>query len=256
MHIRQNEPGLPLYYQVAQSLRKRIEDGTFMEGQNIPPESELEKEFRVSRITIRKAVDNLVQDGLLQKFRGLGTVVTKNMIRDEVHNLEGFTEKMEKQGKKVSSTILSVDRLVPSHSILSFLRLPEGQEVLKISRLRNVDELPLALFHTFIPLWMGITEKEDFSHSLFDIYARHKINPNFSDRTIHAITVDHATALLLNMKDSLAALQMNYCTYDVGDRPIEYAEGIYRGDLYFYKMRVYRSFCDVAGGELHNVHKL
>ena len=255
MYKREKEVvGPPLYYQVEESIRKRIENGTFLEGEKIPPEAELEKEFNVSRITVRKAVDNLVQDGLLKKQRGIGTIVTKNLIRDEVHSLEGFTEKMEKKGRKVSSIILGIDRLVPPNPIANALRLGAGAEVLRVIRLRMVDGIPLAVFNTYIPLSLGISEYEDFSHSLFDVYAKHGIKPHYSDRSMHAVMVDGQTAHMLQMKDSLVALQMNYCTFDDQDRPIEYAEGIYRGDLYYYKMRVYRTFCDVAEGELNGGH--
>jgi GntR family transcriptional regulator len=256
MYMREKEVvGPPLYYQVEESIRKRIENGTFLEGEKIPPEAELEKEFNVSRITVRKAVDNLVQDGLLKKQRGVGTLVTRNLIRDEVHSLEGFTEKMEKKGRKVSSVILGIDRLVPPNPIANALKTEPSEEVLRVIRLRMVDGIPLAIFNTYIPISLGIFEYEDFSHSLFDVYAKHGITPSYSDRSMHAVMVDAHTAHLLQMKDSLAALQMNYCTFDNQDRPIEYAEGIYRGDLYYYKMRVYRTFCDVAGGELNSNHE-
>jgi len=251
MNNREKEVGPPLYYQVEESIRRRIENGTFLEGEMIPPEGELEKEFNVSRITIRKAVDNLVQDGLLRKKRGVGTIVTRNLIRDEVHSLEGFTEKMEKKGRKVSSRILEIEEVQPSPLIVKALLLGPEERVLKIVRLRYVDGIPLTLFNTYIPLRLGIGAYEDFSQSLFDVYAKHGVCPHYSDRTMHAVMVDSQTAALLQMKDSLAALQMNYYTYDEHDMPIEYAEGLYRGDLYYYKMRVYRTFCDVTGGELN-----
>ncbi|MHC1692811.1 MAG: GntR family transcriptional regulator [Sphaerochaetaceae bacterium] len=233
--------GIPLYYQVEEIIRNKIENGTFSEGQMIPPESELEKEFQVSRITIRKAVDNLVQDGLLVKQQGIGTIVTKNYINDDVNSLEGFTEKMEKMGRKVTSTMLDVQLVVPPEAIATLLQVKTGEKVLRISRIRNVDGSPLALFNTYLPLYLGIREDEDFSQSLFDVYSRHGIEPAYSDRTIHAIIADKKTAGLLHINEGGAALQMNYHTFSEDGVPIEYAEGIYRGDWYHYKMRIYRA---------------
>ncbi|MDD3822954.1 MAG: GntR family transcriptional regulator [Sphaerochaetaceae bacterium] len=232
---------LPLYYQIEQVLRERIMDGTFKEGSMIPPESQLEKEFQVSRITVRRAVENLVQLGLLRKQQGIGTTVTKSYIDDDINSLEGFTEKMERQGHRVSSTLLEAHYVVPSEPISVCLGLPAGTKVLLISRVRNVDGAPLALFNTYIPPNLGITDKEDFSGSLFEVYERHGIVPTYSDRTIRAINVCKRTAELLQINVNDAALQLNYEVFDGDGRPIEYDEGIYRGDWYQYKMRIYRT---------------
>lgn len=242
--------GIPLYYQVEEVIRKRIENGVFKEGDKIPAEIELGKEFHVSRITIRKAVENLVQDGLLLKQQGIGTIVTKHFISDEVNGLESFTEKMERQGRKVTSTLLEVRMQVPPEGIGENLGLVGGDQVLKISRIRNVDGSPLTLFTTYIPGHLGIPSDEDFTGSLFKVYAKYGIEPSYSDRSIHAIVVDHTIAKLLQITEGGAALQMNYRTYDVQGRVIEYAEGIYRGDWYHYKMRVYRNARKLPAGSL------
>jgi GntR family transcriptional regulator len=239
-HMMVKRTGLPLYYQVEENIRKKIENGVYPEGEKIPAESVLEKEFHVSRITIRKAVENLVQEGLLIKYQGIGTLVTKHFINDDMISLEGFTEKMERQGRKVSSTILEISVQTPGESIGESLHLVEGEQVLKICRIRNVDGSPLALFTTYIPMYLGVPETEDFSGSLFKVYPKYGIEPAYSDRSIHAVVIDEALAKVFQINKGVAALQMNYLTYDEEGRAIEYAEGIYRGDWYHYKMRVYR----------------
>ena len=248
--------GIPLYYQVEEVIRKKIENGVFKEGDMIPAEIELEKEFHVSRITIRKAVENLVQDGLLLKQQGIGTIVTKHFINDEVNSLESFTEKMERQGRKVTSTLLEVRMQAPPEGIGENLNLIAGEQVLKISRIRNVDGSPLALFTTYIPAYLGIPSSEDFSGSLFEVYAKYGVEPSYSDRSIHAIVVDPTIASLLQITEGGAALQMNYLTYDGQGRVIEYAEGIYRGDWYHYKVRVYRNARRLPTGSLELNHSL
>ncbi|MDY0288512.1 MAG: GntR family transcriptional regulator [Sphaerochaeta sp.] len=233
--------GIPLYYQVEAAIRKKIESGVFGLGDKIPSEMELAKEFHVSRITIRKAVENLVQDGLLQKQQGIGTLVTKHLIKDAVNSLESFTEKMARQGRKVSSTLLEVCIQYPSEVIAESLNLGPGEQVLKISRIRNVDGLPLALFTTYVPAYLGIPSDEDFSGSLFEVYAKYGIEPYYSDRSFRAIVADPTVASILQIMEGRAALQMNYLTFDRQGRAIEYAEGIYRGDWYNYEMRFYRN---------------
>jgi len=233
--------GIPLYYQVEAVIRKKIESGVFKHGDKIPSELELANEFHVSRITIRKAVENLVQDGLLRKQQGIGTLVTKHLVSDAMNSLESFTEKMERQGRKVSSTLLDVCIQVPSEDIAESPNLSLGGQVLKISRIRNVDGLPLALFTTYVPVNLGIPPDEDFSGSLFDVYSRYGIEPYYSDRTFHAIVADQTVASMLHIAEGRAALQMNYLTFDEQGRAIEYAEGIYRGDWYNYKIRFYRN---------------
>lgn len=246
MYIKGKENRLPLYYRVEEDIKEKIKTCVFPEGQLIPPEAELEKIYNVSRITIRRAVDNLVHDGLLEKQQGIGTFVTKNLIKDEVYTLQGFTEKMESQGKAVSTEVLSVEIITPTELIAEALKLLPGEKVLKLSRLRNVDDFPLALFTSYIPKKLGIDSSEDFNHSLFNVFAQHNIFPYYSDRTIHAIVLDSKNAHYLKSGKGSPALQMKYVTYDQQGLPIEYAEGIYRGDGYYYKMRIFRSSCQVT----------
>lgn len=246
---------LPLYYQVEHIIRQRILDGTFAEGQKIPAEAELEKEFNVSRITIRRAIDDLVQAGLLRKRQGVGTIVTKNYINDDINSFEGFTEKMERQGRVVTSTVLEVCVQIPPEFVLEAIHLPKQEKVLKISRVRNVDGVPLAVFNTYLPLSLGIDEHEDFSHSLFELYARHGIEPAYSDRTIRAIVVNKHIGELLHITEGDAALQLNYLVYDVNGNVLEYDEGIYRGDWYQYKMRIYRKKRQIPLGCLQSVNQ-
>jgi GntR family transcriptional regulator len=242
--------GIPLYYQVETVIRKKIESDVFKQGDKIPSEIELANEFHVSRITIRKAVENLVQDGLLLKQQGIGTLVTKHLINDAVNSLESFTEKMESQGRIVSSTLLDVCIQVPPEDIGESLKLGPDEQVLKISRIRNVDGLPLALFTTYVPVYLGIPSDEDFTGSLFEVYAKFGIEPYYSDRSFRAIVADQTVASILQIAEGRAALQMDYLTYDEQGRVIEYAEGIYRGDWYNYKIRVYRNARRNPGGGL------
>ena len=229
---------VPLYYQLQEKLRHDIDAGIYKTGERIPTEKVLEAVYGVSRITVRKAIEALAYEGLVTKKQGKGTVVTRKLLEDDTSTLLGFTEKMEALGKKVSSEVLSIEEIQANESISKSLDIAMGENVLKIRRLRKIDNEALELFDVYIPGKYGISETEDFSNSIFGIYRKYGLIPSYSDRTIQAINIDKDVAKLLGVHKGDAGMQLHYVTFDTKHRVIEYAEGICRGDYYSYKVRV------------------
>lgn len=237
--VDKNSP-IPLYYQVKEKIKEDIKNGIYKSNEKLPTEKEFENLFQVSRITIRKAIEDLVSEGVLIKRRGAGTIVQKEKVVDQMLNLLGFTEKMEAKDFTVTSQVLYSAIEPADHRIASELELTEEESVLVIKRLRLIDGMPLGVFTTYIPAILGISIEEDFSKSLFKIYDKYNIAPYCSDRTISAILLDKYNANLLESKKGQPALQLHFITFDNDYRPIECVDGVCRGDIYSYKMRSYR----------------
>ena len=232
---------LPLYSQLMDILKNGIETGEYSPGDKIPTEKELQENYGVSRITVRKAIEGLVFEGLLVKRRGIGTIVSRKRISDANLKLKGFTEKMLEQGVKVSTKVLEVGWISGHGRIAEQLGICEGDEVLYVKRLRFTDDEPMAVFTSYIPAFFGVSSEEDFSGSLFDLLEqKYGVQIDYGDRVITASLASTETASLLGIKRGDPLFVMNYVTYDRQDRPVEYAEGLYRSDQYQYKLRYHR----------------
>lgn len=232
---------LPLYFQLQEDLKKKIEVGDYVPGDKIPTEKELQDLYGVSRITVRKAIEGLVFEGILVKRQGIGTTVSRKRISDANQQLKGFTEKMKEQGVQVDTRVLEVERISGSGRIAEHLGIGEEEELLYVKRLRLTDGEPMAVFTSYIPAFLGVDPGEDFSGSLFEMLeGKYGVQIDFSDRVITASLASKETADLLGIKKGDPLFVVNYVTYDRLGRPVEYAEGLYRSDKYQYKLRYHR----------------
>jgi GntR family transcriptional regulator len=236
-----NSP-IPLYFQLQEILRKKILRGQFKPGELIPTEKELQEKYGVSRITVRNAINGLVIENLLTKKQGRGTIVPlQPMLEDGNPKLQSFTEKMAKQGVKISSKVLDVLRIPATERITEHLRKNAGEEIIYLKRLRMVDEEPIALFENYICTSTGVNENDDFNGSIYSLFEeKNDIKISCAERTIEAGIVRSEDAQLLGIAEGDPILIISYITYDSGNNPIEYAEGIYRADRYKYSIRLQR----------------
>jgi GntR family transcriptional regulator len=172
-----DHPPVPKYYRVQEDLREKISE--WDEGEMIPSEKELCEMYSVSRITVRRAIKNLVQDGWLDRIQGKGTFVTKPTFRREhrerlVREIKGFFEDMSSRGFDVGSEVLESKITDPTQKNLGPFRLPTDGMVFALVRLRFVNGQPHHIVYTYLPVkrFPGI-ETYDFSQgSLYSILRR------------------------------------------------------------------------------------
>jgi GntR family transcriptional regulator len=137
---------LPRYYQLANILRERISKGEVPARQPIPSERQLEKDFSVSRTTIRQAIELLIRQGFLYREHGRGTFVSPQKLQKGISELTSFTEDMKRRGITPGQKILGIEQVRASATLRSRLELPaDRQKVLRIERLRLGDGLPMGL---------------------------------------------------------------------------------------------------------------
>jgi len=236
-----NSP-VPLYFQLQEILRRKILDGKYNPGDLIPSEKELQELYSVSRITVRNAINGLVFEDLLIKKQGRGTTVAyPRMQEDGNSTLQSFTEKMEQQGLKISTEVLDVARIPATERFTEHLNIGEGEEIIYSKRLRKVDGEPIALFENYICTKTGVTEKDDFSGSIFNLLEKkYGIKIFGSEKVIEAGIARNEDAVLLDILAGDPVLIIRYTTFDADNNRIEYAEGIYRADRYKYMVRLKR----------------
>ena len=236
-----NSP-VPLYFQLQEILRRKILDEYYKPGDLIPTEKELQELYNVSRITVRNAVNGLVFEDLLIKKQGLGTIVAYPRMQ-EVGNskLQSFTEKMEQQGFTISTEVLDVSKIPAVDRITKHLKIEEGEKIIYSKRLRKVDDEPIALFENYISTSTGVTEKDDFRGSIFNLLEKkYKVIISGSEKEIEAGIASKEDADLLNISPGDPVLIIRYSTLDMDNNCIEFAEGIYRADRYKYMLKLKR----------------
>jgi GntR family transcriptional regulator len=141
----------PLYIQIADSIARRIQAGDLAAGDRLPSERQLSEELSVSRMTIRQAFDMLADRGLIERQRGIGSVVSSPKLEQPVDVLIGFSDNMERKGIKPGARLLALQHQMADPTVAQTLQLKVGQPVYFIHRLRLANDIPMALEFSFFP---------------------------------------------------------------------------------------------------------
>jgi len=221
------------YHQLRRILQKLIEKGRYKPGDLLPPEQRLCTEFGVSRITVRKALDLLVQDGFLYRERGRGTFITRPPLKQPAQ-IMSFTEELRKLGLKPGTKVLKAEIITGEKKISRNLSLSDAEETVMIKRLRLADGQPLGIETSFLPhrLFPGILS-EDLSASMTKI-SRKKYHLMLARATqrVKAVAISKEEAALLRLKVGSPALYIERISFLGNNRPAEYLEAVYCSERY------------------------
>ena len=167
---------IPLYAQIVEQLQKDIDNGVFSETGRLPTESELSEQYNVSRITIRRAVNELVQKGLVEKKQGKGTFIcTPKITRRLDSEAISFTELCAANGLSASAKILRAETCIPNAAFIrDMLNLNSGEPAVRICRLRYAGNRPLVLEDNYYPLEYTYLLSIDLENQHIGIYVRKK----------------------------------------------------------------------------------
>lgn len=234
----------PLYKQLYHQLRDAIEDGAYEVGHKLPSERRLAAEYGISRLTARKAVSLLRQEGYVTAYQGKGSFVTKSQP-DAFHPavLKSFTEVMREQGKTPSSELLDLAVVTADEELATELHLDPGDKVIMIRRLRLGDGQPVAIDTVYLSydrcfniLQLDLADRSLY-HTLED---RLNIRLHHAKQTIEAVLGSEKTLQLLDLEMPAAVMHMKRQTFDAQGRVVEYTSVIYRGDRYNVNLPVRR----------------
>jgi len=231
---------VPVYIQIHNEIRKEIESGKWAVGERIPSERQLSQDFDVSRMTLRQAIQTLVDEGILQRQVGSGTYVASSKVQEKMSGTTSFTEITESQGKKPSSKTVSYHVADPSISEIEKLKLKNGDQVLRMERIRYADKQPICFEVATIPI--GIVDslnKKDITSSLYKaLEDKAGLKLGNATQTVSAILASEKIANFLNVKRGSAVLRVRQITTLDDDRPFEYVRSQYAGDRFeFYLER-------------------
>ena len=232
----------PRYMTVAEALASQIGAGELKPGAQLLGERELCKRFDVSRVTIRRALAELRERGLIDSDGARGWFVNQPNF-GEPNELMGFSEMARGRGLDPRSVVL-IARVRPAEiDEADDLHMAPGSDLYELRRVRKLDGIPVALEHSRIPLrYAPGLPKFDFAvTSLYDALREGGCAPAFAEYTLQAVATSAEQAPLLGVEPGWPLLMANAITHDRGGRPIELSRSLFRGDRYRFRTTLYRS---------------
>jgi DNA-binding GntR family transcriptional regulator len=223
----------PLYLQIKNILKDRILHGVYSLGTNIPSEPQLENEFDVSKITVRNAIKELVQEGYLEKKSGKGTKVIRNTSTSKLSKGKRFTEILVGEGHKIHKQLVQAE-VVSNEAGTEQYRL-FGERCLRIERLYHYDDIPYIHYTHFLTTRMeGIELSNLDAQSLYGLIEEQDISlDKFRDDFAAVIAPSHV-GKILSVKPGTPLLKRLRYSYDETGNVIEYSEGYYNTEMQHY----------------------
>jgi GntR family transcriptional regulator len=229
---------VPLYHQLKLHIETQIRSGAWKPGDQVPSEADLGESFHVSRTTVRQALGELVNQGLLRRVQGKGTFVAQPRIRQYLNRLTGFTEDTQTRRMKPASQLLRQGIEPASKRVATALKIEEAAPVIVLERLRVADDLPMAVETSHLRQDLCPTfSADEFSGASLYSYLTEKFNliPTTAHQDMEAIACPQPQAHLLGISKGGPVLHIYRTTFDQTGKPFEQVESFYRGDRYVFQ---------------------
>ncbi|MFT4416165.1 GntR family transcriptional regulator [Fredinandcohnia humi] len=240
--IKKSSP-VPIYFQLEQSIKELIDKKELKPGEMIPSEREYAEKYEISRMTVRQALNNLVNEGYLQRERGKGTFVALRKFEKNVKGLTSFSEDMRSRGMEPATTVLDFSVKEADDTVALKLAIDEDTPVYQIKRLRLADQLPIAyeIFYMSTALVPGLT-KETAEDSIYQ-YIEEEIGLHILSGTqeLEATIADKEVSAALDIKVGEPVLYIQQITRIEKNQPLEFVKSYYRADRYKYKVEMVRN---------------
>jgi len=228
--------GIPLYLQLKEKILEDIKLN-YKVNDIIPAEGKLEQKYKVSRITVRKAIEELERDNIVIKKQGKGTFVKEQKILYDANSIGSLTQRLSKQKHLLTTKSISFEiiEIGEDHFVKEMLNCGK---LLCIKRTRLLDEIPFALMFNYFDV--NIVPDIDKKLNLESLYAflKEEYNIEFhnAEEIVEAIIANKDDSDKLSIKEGSPLLSLKRLSYDQNNKPIEYSNLIIRGDMYKHKI--------------------
>lgn len=230
--------GIPLYKQIENFIREEIDSGKYDDGSFLPREEKLANIFGVSRNTVRQGIASLVNEGVLKRTPGKGTVLAERSITTQLSQWHSFRNEMKKKGIEVKDYFINAEFENAPHEAYQKLKVSKDKKLFKLERLRGDAVAPFVYFVSWFHPRIQLDENEGYTDSLYSILEeKHSVIPVYSEEVLDAIEADTKIAEYLQTEKHKPVLFRKRLVLDAGERPIEFNIGYYRSDKFKYSIR-------------------
>ena len=222
----------PIYLQLREVVRNKIEGGEYPPGTAIPSENELSEMYGVNRLTVRNAVDALVSGGLLKRIQGKGVYVVGDRMERDLDSLSGFRQTIHERNAEPGTKILAKVRRKAGKKYAHIFGIDEDDEIFYIRRLNSANGEPISVEHTYVPA-TKVPKLDGIDlgvFSLYEVYGFYGISPVRAYQTLDLASLEARDARMLGVDPGQTVLLFTCYTYDKTDSVIEYTCGYTRGD--------------------------
>lgn len=231
----------PLYLQLKNILLDKIKMGEWEEGDHLPTEFELKREYGLSRTTIRNALNEIEQEGLIKRTRGVGSIVCHKKIKPELLKLTSFSEDMISRGLTPQSKTIDITFVVPPRRVRDGLHLPKREKVWHVRRLRLANNEALGLHDLYLPPDLQFSPRDLFEMGSYYqfLYDKYRTKPSHASETITAAIANKTEASLLEIAEGAPLLIIWRTTYSEQESVMEVVRLAYIAERYEYHTRLY-----------------
>lgn len=224
----------PIYLQLREVIRNKIEDGEYLPGMAIPSENELVETYKINRMTVRSGIDALVSEGLLKRVQGKGVYVSGPKVERDLEILGGFTQTMVERKVKPTTKVIEKTLRKAGEKYSLVFNIDPDDEIYYVKRICSADGEPTSIDEIFIPKYvipklMGI-DLDVFS--IYEVYDLYDINLTWAYQTLDIITLDPRDAGMLGISENSPVMLFECISYDDDNRVIELSQTYTRGDKY------------------------
>jgi GntR family transcriptional regulator len=234
---------VPLYENVESALAAGIADGTMPPETQLPPEEALIERFKVSRTTVRKAIQNLIERGLVEVRCGKGTFVTQPKITQELTELTGFVEDMQALGRSATARLLDKRIVAADEVVARQLALAPGTLVFRLRRVRLADGVAMSFDETYLPRGLGekVADNDLEAEPVFALLEEKYDTPLVeAEYKLEAAAAGTVAAQALQVPTGSPIFLIERTSYTTSHRPVDYERLHYRGDLIRFVTRLAR----------------
>lgn len=237
MPLRKEAPNVidytaPMYLQLREVLRSRIESGEYPPGVAIPSENDLAETYGINRLTVRSAIDTLAKEGLLKRVQGKGVYVMNNKVNRDLEHLAGFTQTMREKNKKPSFKLRARTIRPAGGKYAAIFGIGPEEDIFCFKRICFADARPIALEDIYIPYkTLPELEKADIAvFSLYELYKFYHIEISRVDQTLDLVTVSAQEAKYLEIEQTQPVMLFRSVSYAPDGRVVEYSQSYTRSD--------------------------
>ena len=235
------DSGVPMHHQLYCHIKDQIVKGILTPYEVLPSEKEMQEQFNISRITVRRAVSDLAHDGFLRKHHGKGTVVLPIKEASNVNHLVSFSSGAKERGNRPGSVILRQQIVHANVKVANSLNVELDEKVTFLKRLRLLNGVLVSVQNSYITGRKGLLEKVptfNENTSLYAVLEEAGIVLDSADEVVEAIIPSQELRRELYMEENEPVLSRQAISYDIDGTPIEYSENYYIASRYKYCIHI------------------